>query len=85
MTRFEWDGLRPGDAVFLHLVGAEAVPPQQGEVAFVEVVPRRPNGVGVRFASSDSGELIVWPSRLAVHSDRAPHAGDCWRCDARAS
>jgi hypothetical protein len=85
MTRFEWDGLRPGDTVFLHLLGAEAVPPQRGEVAFVEVVPRRPNGVGVRLATAEGGARVVWPSRLAVHSEHRPHAGDCWRCDALAS
>ena len=79
MTRFEWDGLRKGDAVFVHHPITSQSSALSGAVEFVTVRAGRGNEIGIRL--TDGASQVVWPSWMAVH--RAPTAGNatCWRCD----
>lgn len=81
MMRFEWNSLRVGDAVRVHLVDGHL---GVGTVAFVDSI-RGSNGVGIRVASTDGTELISWPSRLSVHhasGDTDDPGETCLRCAA---
>jgi hypothetical protein len=79
--RFEWNALRVGDEVRVHLHGGSLRP---GTVSFVDSM-RGSNAIGIRVIREDSSATMTWPSRLTVH---APH-GDvnspgepCLRCEA---
>jgi hypothetical protein len=76
VNRFEWDGLRPGDEVFVHDPPTGDGPAQRGTVLYLTVQVRRPNEIGVRL---DDG-AVVWPSARTVHHDRVAPLGSCWRC-----
>lgn len=83
MRTFEWNGLRPGDAVLVHGPGATDMTLIPGLVTKVEA-HRTDNGVGIRTAAGSPGRSILWPAPAAVHTDpRDPHE-PCWRCDASA-
>ena len=78
MLRFDWNALLPGDQVLVH--GASDTTLSSGVVAFVDVL-RSSNGVGVR-VMTDGREVILWPSRLAVHPDPRDPTEPCWQCQA---
>jgi len=77
VLRFDWNALLPGDQVLVHGAHMTLSP---GVVALVNVL-KGSNGVGVR-VSTDGQEVILWPSRLAVHSDPSDPTEPCWQCRA---
>jgi len=77
VLRFDWNALLPGDQVLVH--GADMAL-SSGVVAMVDVL-KGSNGVGVR-VTTDGQELILWPSRLAVHCDPCDPNEPCWQCKA---
>jgi hypothetical protein len=79
MTRFEWDGLRVGDTLFVHHSAATHRRAEGGTVAFLEVQPRRGNKVGVRFGGG-AGTDVVWPSWVECHLEAVGPGTTCWRC-----
>jgi hypothetical protein len=81
MTRFEFNGLIPGDVVYLHHSPDTEHHPTRGVVFSVRRRPHLDNEVGVRIAV-DGGHEILWPARLTMHLQPTPPAGTCWRCDA---
>jgi hypothetical protein len=76
MTRFEWDGLRRGDAIFVHHSPGTQHRAAPATVAFVNVRAARGNEVGLRMADG----TVVWPSWLAAHTEPVQAADACWRC-----
>jgi hypothetical protein len=79
--RFEWNALRVGDEVRVHLHGGSLRP---GTVAFVDTM-RGSYAVGIRVVGEDSRATITWPSRLTVHAADGPvnSPGEpCLRCTA---
>jgi hypothetical protein len=76
MTRFDWDGLRPGNEIFVHHSPATAHRAGAATVDFVTVRTRRGNAVGLRLTDGS----VVWPSWLATHVEPVAPAGECWRC-----
>jgi len=83
MNRFDWDGLRLGDPVFVHDRTRADGPADRGDVIFVTVRShRRGNEVGVKL---DGDGTVVWPSWNGVHRDAVAAAGECWRCDANSA
>lgn len=79
--RFEWNSLRVGDAVRVHLAGGRL---GGGTVAFVDSLPGS-NGVGIRVRAADGTEKVSWPSRLSVHAehgDTDDPGEPCLRCKA---
>ena len=77
MLRFDWNALLAGDQVLVH--GADMAL-SSGVVAMVDVL-KGSNGVGVRVRTNGQ-EVILWPSRLAVHSDPCDPTEPCWQCKA---
>lgn len=77
MLRFDWNALLPGDQVLVH--GADMTL-SSGVVAIVDVL-KGSNGVGVR-VTGDGQKVILWPSRLVVHSDPCDPGEPCWQCKA---
>ena len=80
MTRFDWNGLRRDDVVFVHRPSVTPRSVVRGTVKFVSVRGRRGNDVGIRVGDGD--QQVDWPFWLAVHREPAGVAGTCWRCDA---
>jgi hypothetical protein len=78
VLRFDWNALLPGDQVLVH--GASDMTLSSGVVALVDVL-KGSNGVGVRVTTDGRG-VILWPSRLAVHSDPCDPTEPCWQCQA---
>ena len=76
MLKFQWDGLRRGDTVFVHDARDADLGLRAGVVAHVDVGPSG-HDVGTRF-SADTGP-VVRPGRFAVHL-MAVDDDDCWRC-----
>lgn len=79
MTRFEWDGLRRGDAVAIHLGAGVTAPTRSATVLSNSTRTRIDNAVSFRM--EDSGR-IVWPARATVH--RGATDPSCWRCSVAA-
>ena len=79
MTPFDWNGLRRGDAVFVHASSVAAEMAVAGTVRFVETEPGRANEVGIRLDGKD--RPVVWPPASAVHEQHRAPSGACWRCD----
>ena len=75
MNRFEWNGLRRGDAVAIHLGAGVTDPTRSAAVRDNTVQARIDNAVSFRL--DDSGR-IVWPARATVHHDATDPS--CWRC-----
>lgn len=75
MTRFEWNGLRRGDAVAIHLGAGAGDPTRSAAVLANTARIRTDNAVSLRV--EDSGR-IVWPARATVH--RGATDPSCWRC-----
>jgi hypothetical protein len=82
MLRFDWDVLRVRDRVLLHDADKVDVPLVPGVVAMVST-RKGSNGIGIRVGST-TGDLIMWPARLAVHLDPRDPTEECWRCQALA-
>ena len=78
MLKFQWDGLRRGDAVFVHDPSDADLGLCAGVVTLVEV---RPSGhdVGIRLTTGTRTGPVVRPGRFAVHLAAADDHG-CWRC-----
>lgn len=76
MTRFEWNGLRRGDAVAIHLGGTVTDPTVAAAVRSVD--PRKRSDSAVSVQLPDHGR-ILWPSRSTVH--RGAVDPTCWRCN----
>jgi hypothetical protein len=76
MTRFDWNGLRPGTGVFVHHSPATARRADAAKVVFVTVRPGGGNEVGLRLVDGS----VVWPSWFATHIEPVASAGACWRC-----
>jgi hypothetical protein len=77
MLKFQWDGLRRGDTVFVHDARDADLGLHAGVVTIVDV---RPSGhdVGIRLTTGTRTGPIVRPGRFAVHL--AAVDDDCWRC-----
>jgi hypothetical protein len=75
VTRFEWAGLRRGDAVTIHLGAGVADPTRSATVLDTAARARTDNAVSFRV--EDSGR-IVWPARITVHQGATDTS--CWRC-----
>jgi hypothetical protein len=82
MLRFDWDVLRVGDGVLLHDADKADLALVSGVVAMV-ITRKGSNGIGIRVGST-TGDLIMWPARLAVHLDPRDPTEECWRCQALA-
>lgn len=80
MLVLEWNALRAGDAVLMHDLRHASSALVPGRVVTVDM-HRDSNGVGIRVPMA-GGPQILWPSRLAVHSDAPFSADACWQCDA---
>lgn len=78
MTRFDWDGLRPGDRVAVHDPAAVSES-RPGVVVFVTVRPRVPNEVGIRVGTGES-VVLTWGPMAAIHHDALQPDETCWRC-----
>ncbi|HEX7166401.1 MAG TPA: hypothetical protein VF230_05400 [Acidimicrobiales bacterium] len=80
MMRYEWNTLRVGDAVFVHVAdeGGQLV---SGTVAFVKASPvdDGTNDVGVRVVSDDETSY-VWPSMEELHGDPVAVGDACPQC-----
>ena len=83
MTRFEWNGLRIGDAVFVHHPWAEPATADPGVVELITVRAHLGNEVGIRMSGGD--HQVMWPTWLTTHRELVAHEGSCWRCEAVAS
>jgi hypothetical protein len=69
MTRFEWDGLRKGDALFVHHPVTSQGSATRGDVEFVTVRAGHGNEIGIRLTGGGG------PRRVAV-VDGSPPRGD---------
>ena len=76
MLKFQWDGLRRGDTVFVHDARDANLGLRAGVVALVDV---RPSGHDVGIRLSTGTGPVVRPGRFAVHL-MAVDDDDCWRC-----
>jgi hypothetical protein len=78
MLKFQWDGLRRGDTVFVHDARDADLAICAGVVTLVDV---RPSGhdVGIRLTTGTPIGPVVRPGRFAVHL-AAGDDHDCWRC-----
>lgn len=76
MRAFEWNALRVGDRVLVHVKEGDAFPLAGGTVAAVDV-RRGDNGVGVRLVADGP---VTRPARLATHLEPFRDDADCWRC-----
>ena len=78
MLKFQWDGLRRGDTVFVHDASDADLGLRAGVVTLVDV---RPSGhdVGIRLTAGTATGPVVRPGRFAVHL-AAMDDDDCWRC-----
>jgi hypothetical protein len=81
---FEWNALKIGDHVLVHVDADELYPLREATVAIVDA-QRVAHDVGVRLLVEKLPEGdITWPRRLHVHmSSHTPPEG-CWRCRANA-
>jgi hypothetical protein len=79
MTRFDWNGLRVGDVVYVHHPLTTRRPARRGVITAVTVRTHRTNEIGVRL--DDDTQSIVWPSSVTVHTEATGATGTCWRCD----
>jgi hypothetical protein len=78
VNRFEWNGLRRGDVVFVHQPLLTHQTAARGVIDSVTVLAHRGNDIGIRLDEGDGH--VVWPAWPAVH--RGPtDSGNCWRCD----
>lgn len=81
MLRFEWNALRVGDKVLVHDLGSAAMALVSGVVTTFNTL-KGSNSVGIRVATTEGGEVIICPARLAVHLDPCDPTEPCWRCQA---
>lgn len=76
MLLFQWNALRPGDAVEVHDDNDLSGPIEAGRVRIVQTgLSTGGNDIAVRL---ESGRLVR-PRRGAVHTT-ATGSRDCWRC-----
>jgi hypothetical protein len=78
MLKFQWDGLRRGDTVFVHDASDADLGLRAGVVTLVDV-RRSGHDVAVRFTIGTRAGTVVRPGRFAVHL-AAVDDDDCWRC-----
>ena len=78
MIRFQWNALRAGDHVRVHVDGGL----EDGTVVLVDSLTGS-NGVGIRIAGPEGEDVVRWPSRLAVHDSDGSVDEPCGRCGAR--
>ena len=79
MMRFEWNSLRVGDPVRVHVADGYL---STGTVAFVDSL-HGSNGVGISVVSADGSDKVSWPSRVSVHGpsgDTNDPGEVCLRC-----
>ena len=77
MLLFQWNSLRPGDAVTIHDDTDLAAPMHDGIVSIVQT-RLDPGGNDIAIRRADG--MLVRPRRGAVHTT-GTGMGDCWRCD----
>jgi len=85
MLRFEWNSLRRGDRVLVHDPREEGTALIPGRIAFINVHGRAngANDLGIRVAEEHgNGCVVLWPSRMVVHTDPRDTTETCWRCSA---
>jgi hypothetical protein len=80
VNRFEWNGLRRGDAVAVHLGGAVSDPTAPASVRSVDTRKRADSAISLQLP--DHGR-ILWPARSTVH--RTATDPTCWRCNVTAA
>lgn len=78
MLKFQWNALRPDDAVLVHDTTDPDLTLIPGEVVIVDTVVGSTNDIAVRVGSSPH---VIRPARLTVHLDPLDPVEDCWRCD----
>ena len=80
MLKFDWNALRDGDEVEVHVPWETGYGLTSGVVAIVDS-KRGVNGIGIRVLIGDE-DRVVWPPHLAVHRSAATAIRrECWRCD----
>ena len=82
MLRFEWDALKPGDAVLVHNDDDPELALAAGSVVLVQSRGGAANELAIRMTSSAA---LVRPRRPAVHMAPLDRRFECWRCDASAA
>lgn len=80
MRTFEWNALRVGDPVLVHVDDGRVFPLEHGVVAFVDSRPGD-NDVGVRVPESATRSRVARPTRLSTHLDPLGDETGCWRCE----
>ena len=78
MLKFQWNGLRRGDTVFIHDPSDADLGLRAGVVTLIDVGRRGPD-VGIRLTTSTPNGRVIRPGRFAVHL-AAVNDDDCWRC-----
>ena len=78
MLKFQWDGLRRGDTVFVHDARDADLGLRAGVVTVVDVRPAG-HDVGIRLTTGTPTGPVIRPGRFAVHLVAVEDA-DCWRC-----
>ena len=86
MLRFQWNALRPGDAVNVHDLESSEMTLLPGIVATVDTRAGRKlaNGVRIRVDGNDGVIRLLWPAYMAVHLE-PPETEPCWRCEEMAT
>ena len=84
MLAFEWNALRVGDGVLLHVRNGEDFPLAHGVVAFVDG-RRGENDVRIRLRDGEHEGHVVRPARMATHLEPFSRDEACWRCGRRAA
>jgi len=78
MLKFQWDGLRRGDTVFVHDASDPNLDLRAGVVTLVDV-HRSGHDVAIRLITDTRTGPVVRPGRFAVHLT-AGDDDECWRC-----
>ena len=86
MLRFQWNALRPGDAVNVHDLETSEMTLLPGSVATVDTRAGRKlaNGVRIRVNGDDGVIRLLWPAYMAVHLEPL-ETEPCWRCEEMAT
>jgi len=86
VLRFQWNALRPGDAVNVHDLESSEMTLLAGRVATVDTRTGRmlANGVRIRVNGDDGVIRLLWPAYMAVHLEPL-EPEPCWRCEEMAT
>jgi len=87
MLRFQWNALRPGDAVIVHDLESSEMTLLPGTVVTVDTCTGRKlaNGVRIRVNANDGVVRLLWPAYMAVHLEPLDPTEPCWRCEEMAT